>query len=57
MKTGVNTTELNDLSNNERRVTHIPTCASVMEMVGKLFIRSLSAGGGPVFSNWFNNCM
>lgn len=31
------------------------TCSCVMEMVGKLFILSLSAGGGPVFSNWFNN--
>lgn len=31
------------------------TCSSVMEIVGKFFILSLSAGGGPVFSNWFNN--
>lgn len=38
------------------RLTHVPTCSSVMEMAGKLFILSLSAGGGPVFSNWFNNC-
>lgn len=30
-------------------------CSCVMDIVGKLLILSLSAGGGPVFSNWFNN--
>lgn len=37
------------------RFTDLPTCSSVMEMVGKLLILSLSAGGGPEFSNWFSN--
>lgn len=36
---------------------NVPTCSSVMEMVGNVFILSLSAGGGPVFSNWFSNYM
>lgn len=34
---------------------NLPTCSSVTCTVGRLFILSLSAGGGPVFSNWFNN--
>lgn len=32
-----------------------PTWSSVICTVGRLFILSRSAGGGPVFSNWFNN--
>lgn len=30
---------------------HIPTCSCVICMVGRAWIFSLSAGGGPVFSN------
>lgn len=32
-----------------------PTCSSVISTAGRFLIFSLSAGGGPVFSNWFSN--
>lgn len=34
-----------------------PACSWVMIMVGREEIFSFSAGGGPVFSIWPNNCM